>query len=222
MEGRQKMKRYGVRMLAFLVIFVLTACGAEGSGPEQETEEKEEKMIDVTFAGGEAEAYRSYLEERESVGDLYFACLNLEGNDSAVLALTHEKHGVDVGEETITANHLVLNNFIQGEVVQVAGSSMDTYSENTVFSYGEGKLWVPVYGGISFYTVSGSRITGEVYVTEAGVSTKYSVTGKKRTEPETVPSETVSEMVKGKEQTLPVRFYPNTEKNRDRVFASEK
>ena len=219
------MGKTGIRiLLAVLLALSVTACaGAERDGteavPEQGAEEAEEKT--AVFAGGEREAYRDYLREREGVGDLYFACLNLEGNELAVLALTHEKHAVDAGEETITANHIVLNNFLEGEVVQVTGSSMDTYSGNVCFFCGGGRLWVPVYGGVGSYTVSGRRIAGEVYATEGGVSTKYSVTGKKRTEPETVPAETVSGKLQEKEKAEPVRFFRNTEKNRESVFGGQ-
>lgn len=230
------MKKIAIGLLAVLLVLGMTGCMSGSKEAEKLPEEtgkpncraaREADMgaprVRDKMGDDEITAFREYLEERDNVEDLYFSCVYVaENGQAAILALAHEKNAVDKEPGYITVSHIVLNNYINGKVVQIEGSSMDSFSNSARISFSDGMMWVPVYGGVGFYTVEKDTLKGTVYATEMGKSTVYSVTGKKRTEPEEVKASEVDSMVRTEnERAVPIKFYKNTMENRNKYLSDD-
>lgn len=218
------------------MLLLLGMAGCQGEKPPKTTEKpnvetaREAREADMgaphvrdRLEDNEMNAYMEYLEERENVKDLYFSCVYVaEDGQAAVLALAHEKNAVDKEDGYITTSHIVLNNYVNGKVVQIEGSSMDSFSNSSTISVSDGLMWVPVYGGVGTYIVEGDTLKGTVYATEMGKSTVYSVVGKKRTEPKEAKESDVDSMVRTeKERANPIKFYKNTRENRNKYLGKD-
>lgn len=213
------MRKIAAIFLIAILSFSMAGCQKEAEEPDGTESVSGTAAVENKQEEKEITAYRKYLEERENVSDLYFACISVSEDGQAVLAITHEKNVVDKESGYITASHIVLNNYVDGKVVQVRGSSMDSFSNTSKMSFADGKMWVPVYGGVGCYTVEGDTLKGNVYTTEMGASMMYSVKGRKRTEPEETEAATVDSMVKTEQETaVPIKFYKNTEENRKKYL----
>ncbi|MCH5252064.1 MAG: hypothetical protein J1F22_03730 [Lachnospiraceae bacterium] len=201
------MRKVAVLGIVFLLVVSITGCGGN-TGKEN-----------TAAMGPEMEAYRSYLEERDQVEDLYFSCIPVSEEGVEVLALTYGKNAVKKEKNSITTSHLVLKTYSEGKVLDVEGSNMDSFSNTAAFLAGDGKMWVPVYGGIGVYTVKGTMLTGNVYTKEMETYTTYSVNGKKRSEPEAIDAGTVEKIVETGDSTAkPILFYKNTKGNREKYL----
>ena len=205
------MRKTGRLCMIFLLAAILTGCGAK----EQENRAAKENAKE----GAKMAAYQSYLEEKEQNKDLYFACPEISEEGGRTLALAYGKNAVEEEDGYITVSHLSLKNYSGGRVVDVEGSNMDSFSNAAAFLAGDGKLWVPLYGGVGIYTVKGNLLIGNVYTTEMGASTQYSVTGNKRSEPEQADAQTVENILKEQNsKAKPIRFYKNTKENREKYL----
>lgn len=225
------MKKMIAGLLAVVLLFGMTGCGKKETPeatpkPNAKAARQADMGAPSTQSMWEEDAivaYRKYLEEREGVKDLYFSCVYVaEDGQGVTLALAHEKNAVDKEDGYITTSHIVLNNYVNGKVVQIKGSSMDSFSNSSRITFSDGMMWVPVYGGVSFYTVEKDKLKGTVYATEMGKSTVYSVTGEKRTEPEPVKESEVDAMLKTEsERAVPIKFYKNTIENRNKYLSDD-